>query len=298
MSKTHPTGTVEMANMGAGPSTLIRNLFDLKRRSNNIYHITGDVHYMAIATGKNSVLTIHDVKSAKSGNPLKDLYIKLFWFWLPAIFVKRITVISNFTRIELEQIIPFAKHKIRVVYNPIKGELKPTTYNFRVEKPRILLIGTKPNKNLERTFEALEKINCDLTIVGKLSENQLELLKKHNLQFTNKMNLPYSEIITCYENCDMLCFASTYEGFGMPIIEAQSIGRPVLTSEIGAMLEVANDSACLVNPYNVNSIRDGIQRILADEAYRHNLIEQGFENVKRFQLQNIVNQYINVYKEI
>ena len=94
-------------------------------------------------------------------------------------------------------------------------------------------------------------------------------------------------------------FASTYEGFGMPLIEAQSVGTLVLTSNISSMPEVAGDNtAMLVNPFDVDSIRDGLQRILSDAAFRESCIANGYENVKRFDPVVISNMYYELYKQI
>lgn len=298
VSEVYPTGTKILRYSGASPIIIIKNLFSFKKKKNDLQHITGDIHYMAIVTGNYSVLTIHDVKSASSGNILKTLYIRFFWFWLPAFSVRRITVISEFTKRELSKIIPFAKDKIRVVNNPVNAELKPSSYIFNSERPNILLIGTKPNKNLERIFEALENYSCQLTIIGELSSNQAKILQKLNIDFKNKKYLLFEDVISCYENCDLLCFPSIYEGFGMPIIEAQAIGRPVLTSNFGAMLEISGDSACLVDPFDVGSIKNGIYKICNDENYRQELINKGFQNIERFQIQNITKQYIAVYNEV
>ncbi len=298
VSKTNPTKRIEVAHSGATPIILLKNLLEFKKVKNELYHITGDVHYMALVTGKNTVLTIHDVKSATKGNLLKQLYIRLFWFWLPAILVKRITVISEFTRSELEKIIPFAKHKIRVVHNPVNSKLSPTLHSFNKEKPAILFMGTKENKNLERSLQALVDFPCKVIIVGELSSSQLSLLDQLNIDFDNKTNLRFNEIIDCYQNCDLLCFASTYEGFGMPIIEAQSVGRPVISSNLGAMLEVSQDSVCLVNPYEVASIRDGIEKVCNDNQLREHLVQKGFENIKRFQVDTISKKYISIYQEV
>ena len=82
--------------------------------------------------------------------------------------------------------------------------------------------------------------------------------------YVNYTNLSQEAIIQQYIDCDMLSFVSTYEGFGMPIIEAQAIGRPVITSNIGAMKEVALDTACLVDPYDVESIKNGIQKLIRE----------------------------------
>lgn len=298
ISKTNRTKKVEVEHSGATPLVILKNLLEFKKNKNELYHITGDVHYMALRTGRNTILTIHDVKSATNGHLLKQLYIRLFWFWLPAIFVKRITVISEFTRSELEKTILFAKHKIRVVHNPVNSKLNPNPYIFNEVKPTILFIGTKPNKNLERSFKALQDFHCKVKIIGKISNSQLNLLKELDIDFETETNLNFDEIIDCYQNCDLLCFASTYEGFGMPIIEAQAIGRPVITSEIGAMLEVAEDSACWVDPYDVSSIRQGVEKVCRDKQFREALVQKGFENVQRFQVANIAKDYLNIYDEV
>jgi glycosyltransferase involved in cell wall biosynthesis len=282
---------------GGSPTVVFKNIWDLNKAKNTIYHITGDVHYMALATGKKSVLTIHDVGSANQGSFFKKLYIKIFWFWLPAIFIGRITVISEFTKQELSKIIPFSKSKIRVVSNYIDPNFiqKPLPNNIR---PIILFVGVKPNKNLELSLRAIKDIPCEITIIGELTTSQKLLIETLGLEVNSKTNLTREEIRYYYESCDLLCFASTYEGFGMPIIEAQAIGRPVLTSNCGAMKEVAKDSACLINPNDLKDIKHGVLKILEDDFYKQKLIKKGLENCKRFKLENIASAYQKVYEEL
>jgi glycosyltransferase involved in cell wall biosynthesis len=98
--------------------------------------------------------------------------------------------------------------------------------------------------------------------------------------------------------CDLLVFASTFEGFGLPIVEAQATGRPVVTSNIMSMPEVAGDAACLVDPFNVSSIREGVLKVINDSDYRNALVKAGFENVKRFQPEQIARQYAELYHEL
>ncbi|WP_159022677.1 glycosyltransferase family 1 protein [Formosa sp. L2A11] len=289
----------ELQFSGGSPIVILKNILNFKKKSvNQVNHITGDVNYMALVTGSKSVLTIHDIGSILKGNILKRTYLKLVWFTLPSMFIKKITVISEFTKNELTKVIPFATDKIQVVYNPVNSQLVYCPKKKVSVCPNILLIGTKPNKNIERTFEALNGISCKLTIIGKLTEIQLALLKTYNLEYKSMFQIPYNDIVEAYKSSDLVLFASTYEGFGMPIIEAQAIGRPVITSNIGAMKEVALDSAYLVDPYNIDEIRTGVKTILSGKSVQDELIRKGQENVKRFHIDKIAEDYLTIYKEV
>ena len=96
----------------------------------------------------------------------------------------------------------------------------------------------------------------------------------------------------------MVVFTSTYEGFGLPILEAQATGRPVVTSDLCSMPEVAGKSACLVDPYDENSIRSCIMQIIEDTAYREWLVDEGLRNVEKYQPKEIARRYFTLYREI
>ena len=291
-----PTSWRAMAHYGAAPFVLIKNLWSCPKDNCVVYHITGDLHYMALKYRKQSILTIHDVDSALTGSLFKRAYVWMFWFWLPALFVKKITVISAFTKTELSAIIPAFKHKIKVVHNPVNPKLQPITKDFSV-LPTILLMGTKPNKNLERSLLALKDISCKVLVVGPLSEAQQALIDSLGISYINKTSLSFEEVISCYQQADIVCFPSTYEGFGMPIIEAQTVGRVVLSSNIGATKEIAGTGAHLVDPYSVDAIREGVLKIMKDPFYRDRLIEKGFANATKYSLEHTVESYVSLYNE-
>ena len=296
VKKSYATQWVALKYAGASPIRILKNICSVKADPANIYHITGDVHYMALAYRKRAILTVHDVDSAFTGSFIKRMYVRLFWFWLPALFVKKITVISEFTKQQLTAIIPSFAHKITVVYNPVNPKIQPHIKDFNVT-PTILLLGTKSNKNLERSLQAIKDIPCKVVIVGELNAAQTRLLASLKISYTHKQHISFEAIVTCYKQADIVCFPSLYEGFGMPIIEAQATGRVVLSSNIGAMKEIAGKGAHLVDPYSVAAIREGILKIMKDPFYRERLIANGFTNAAKYSLDNTVSSYMRLYNE-
>jgi glycosyltransferase involved in cell wall biosynthesis len=105
-------------------------------------------------------------------------------------------------------------------------------------------------------------------------------------------------VLRAYAECDLVVFASTYEGFGMPIIEANAIGRVVVTSNCRPMCDVAGSAACLVDPYDPLSIREGVCRVITHAEYRDALIQRGYDNVARFRAAEIAVQYADIYRGV
>jgi glycosyltransferase involved in cell wall biosynthesis len=81
----------------------------------------------------------------------------------------------------------------------------------------------------------------------------------------------------------------------MPILEAQATGKPVITSKILSMPEVGGEGACYVDPFRVDSIGAGIERIMADREYREDLVRKGHANVERFSRESIAAEYLKLY---
>ena len=106
------------------------------------------------------------------------------------------------------------------------------------------------------------------------------------------------EILEQYQRCDILSLVSTLEGFGMPIVEANAVGRVVISSNTTSMPEIAADAAVLVDPFDVASIRAGFIQILEDPNLREKLIANGYINHKRFQPNHLAQQYADLYKQM
>lgn len=275
------------------------NTLDAARQQGQVNHITGDVHYLALGLNKQrTVLTIHDCGPLERLRGLRRAVLKLFWFTLPIWRSQMVTVISKSTRQELLRHVRCDAAKIRVVPCCIGNEFVPMPKVFDADEPEILHLGTTANKNLERLVPALAGLPCRLHVVGGLTPAQEALLQGSGLRYLNTPRATDAELVAAFQRCDLVAFVSTYEGFGLPIIEANAIGRPVVTSNLLSMPEVAGNAACLVDPGDVKSIRQGILKVWHEPDYRNNLVAAGFENVKRFTCAAVAAQYAVIYREL
>lgn len=290
---------IELPYGSVGFIKRIKNIFFVRQiAKNNLIHITGHDHYIAFGCKKEqTILTIHDIEFIKRSNGLKRFLLKKLWMDWPIARVGFVTTISEFSKKEILSLNNY-KTPIKVIYNPLTLPIIAKEKVFNEACPNILHIGTKNNKNLHRLIEALDKINCHLTIIGPLNNGLKEQLKSYKINYTSKQNISNADIVKEYENCDLLAFVSTYEGFGLPIIEAQAMGRVVISSNVASIPEIVNNSVHLVDPFNVNSIKDGIKELIENEKLRTKYIQLGFENIKRFQPEQIAQQYIKLYESI
>jgi glycosyltransferase involved in cell wall biosynthesis len=279
----------------------IYNILEAAFRQGDVNHVTGDVHFLTyLLRGDRTVLTILDLGTLHRLRGWRRALFLYLWFWLPIRRVAVVSVISEFTKQDLLRHVKVDDQKIRIVHCPVSPNFTPITREFSNSRPIVLLIGTRPNigKNVERVVQALQGIPCRLRVIGDLDDNQLRTLRQCEVAYSSASNISDDQVIEEYRQCDMLVFASIYEGFGLPIVEAQATGRPVVTSTTCSMPEVAGSAACLVNPFDVASIREGIVKVIDDQAYRDELVRLGFENVKRFRADYISAQYGKIYKDL
>ncbi len=123
-------------------------------------------------------------------------------------------------------------------------------------------------------------------------------MDKHQINYENKVGISDEQMLQEYIDCDIVSFPSIFEGFGMPIIEGQAIGRPVVTSRLEPMMEIAGDGASFVDPYDVGSIRQGFLELINNKSYREDIVEKGIKNVEQYGVKKITEQYCEVYSTL
>ncbi|MBZ5858005.1 glycosyltransferase family 4 protein [Flavihumibacter profundi] len=264
----------------------------------DIFHVTGDNHYLVLfLPGKRSVLTIHDCVFLQQRGIKGWILKKILLDW-PVRRAALVSTISQKTKDEVVMYSGCSEQKVRVIANPVNQYVYFADREFHSEVPEILFIGSTPNKNFERTIKSLSGINCRLNLIGNYSSEQMELLKEYKINYSVKSNISDIELAEEYVNNDIILFPSLYEGFGLPVIEGFKAGRVVITSNLLPMKEVAEGAAVLVDPFDEKSIRSAVNKVKNEDDYRKQLIGRGFEVVKKYNPDDIAQQYIKMYKEI
>lgn len=277
----------------------LRAIFEVRRHQAEINHITGDTNFLALGLPRRStILTIHDCGLLEGKNWLSRWILQQFWLKLPVKNSQIVTAVSEETKQDIIRLTGCPAKKIIVIPTVIRSSFRYSPKPFRKDYPTILHIGNAPNKNLERHAKALEGLPCHFHVIGKINDTQIELLKQLKLNFSISYNLTNEALQDAYHQADILLFCSIIEGFGMPIIEAQTVGRVVITSAVSAMPDVAGEGACFADPLSISSIKAAIQRVLQDDNYCNVLIYKGLKNAKRFNPETVAQQYAQLYEKI
>ena len=239
---------------------------------------------------------------------MKEAYqlSRVLWWRLQYGFVRRranfFLTISEFTKQEMMRIWGLPADKIHIVPCACSAGMHRIDNQEKLDKLRqkyglpehfLLFVGNfNPRKNLERLIKAYDRARGS----GKLV-HQLVIAGEQGWKFDNQAALqgityqgdvrfigfvPDEEMATLYSAADAFLFPTLYEGFGIPVIEAQRCGTPVLTSNVSSLPEVGGDAAVYVDPYKVESICDGMVRIVSDTTLAQELRQKGYENAKRF----------------
>lgn len=199
---------------------------------------------------------------------------------------RKIITVSNFSKQDIADFFNINHENIEVLYNGVSDSFKPNLYT-KDSKKKFALTVSSPNlhKNFNAMVEAFlqTKLDLDLKIIGSASS----IFKDPNYSSSDERvhflgRITDEELISLYQSAEFFIFPSLYEGFGIPPLEAQACGCPVVSSNAASLPEVLEKSAYYFDPKDITSMRLAIEKVAGSELLRGQLIQAGFENLKRF----------------
>lgn len=249
-------------------------------------------------SGLKTVVTVHDLGSEylPQMHQLKQrLYLALMQRYQLKT-ASKIIAVSKATKDDLIKKIGIKSENVTVVYEGYNKDI----YRPIPQSPKsyFLFVGTvQPRKNLKRIIEAVTKLGEKLIIVGAKGwlSDPIYKMAGSNIKFLGRVS--DQELAKLYKRAKALLFPSLFEGFGLPILEAQACGCPVITSNISSMPEIAGKGAVFVDPYSVDDIVRGMERLQVT-GNRQQLVNAGFENIKRFSWEKCAIETIKVLESL
>lgn len=271
-------------------------------------------HYAPRFSNIPQVITIFDLSFIRFPKMFqkKDLYQLTNWTKYSVYKSDAIITISAFSKKEIVDYYQIDPQKVHVIYpgydqdlfKPVKNQKLTQDINrkYKINKDYLLFVGTiQPRKNLTKLIEAFKlldrKYDLQLVIVGKLGWLYEEFFSKVDkmkgkviiCDFVKRSDLP-----VLYSQAKAFVLPSLYEGFGIPVVEAQACGLPVVVANTSSLPEVVGESGILTDSKSAVSIAQGIDKILTDEKLNQGLINKGFKNTKRFSWENCTKQTLNI----
>lgn len=292
--------------------------WDLKRRRVNVFH--GPTFIAPLVKTCRQVVTIHDMTFFLL--PQCHLFTKRHYFQrlIPRCVgrANQVIAVSESTKRDIVRILGSqCSKKIKVIYHGKDERFRPdragaascglrTKYGLlgRV----ILFVGLiEPRKNLERLIRAYAKLkslhqdSC-LVLAGSQGWGYEAVLRavsesgvKDRVFFPGF--IPDRELPSLYNLADVFVYPSLYEGFGLPVLEAMSCGTPVVASRVSSMPEIAGDAALLVDPHDVDSIAQALERVLVDRTLRERMAEGGIRRSQPFTWERTARETLAAYEE-
>lgn len=257
-------------------------------------------HVLPCVHSKKAVVTIHGLEFEKVPEMYPFFhrqYLKIATKYAVK-NAKNIIAVSENTKKDLIELYGIGSEKIKVIYHGVNEAKNFLNEKRKYEFPYILFLGTKEKKkNIPGLIKAFEFIKEKYEVLHKLmivggipnkkfykEEKVQEIINKSmfkediiNLDFVSEKEKNY-----LIKEAEIFVYPSFYEGFGMPILEAQSAGVPVITSNISALPEIAGKGAITINPLNTKEMAEAIYKIICDKKVKEELISAGKENMLGF----------------
>jgi glycosyltransferase involved in cell wall biosynthesis len=227
-----------------------------------------------------------------------------------------ITTVSKFSATDIERTYGVPSGKISIAYQAPSERFRPRdkracrehlARTYGIDSPFILYVGRiQQRKNLPRLVEAYSRLKLQgtkLVIVGK-RDWQAEMLfaKISELGLEPLVIFPGyvsdQDLPLFYNAAEVFVFPSIFEGFGLPVVESMASGVPTITSHGSSLEEVAGDGALLVDPLDVSSISQAIQRVLEGGDFKDQLIQRGLRRSANLKPENFALKLLDTYRSL
>ena len=234
------------------------------------------------------VTVFHDLQHVRHPEYFRwfDLPFWKLLLWASAHRARRLIAVSEATRADLVRVYGLPREKIDVVLHGVEPEffLLDRTHT----EPFVLCVSTlHPHKNLDRLIRAYARRKRDWRLIiaglrGFFADALDGLIAELGVQDSVQLTgwIPREELLQLYARAQASVYPSTFEGFGMPVLEAMAAGIPVACSDIAPLREVAGDAALFFDPLSEDEIAGALERIVTDEALRGRLAEAGRERAR------------------
>ncbi|MBN1979729.1 MAG: glycosyltransferase family 4 protein [Anaerolineae bacterium] len=262
-----------------------------------------------------TIITIHDLSFIRLPHlfqPAKRLYLTAMTR-LSARRARRLIAVSAHTAAESVKLLGVPMERIDVIYHGVDPAFRPLpaseveAFRRRQGLPErfVLCVGTlEPRKNHTRLVEAFARIyngKTKLVLVGGKGWLYDELFARVKaLELSDAVIFPgyapNEELPLWYNAATAFVYPSLYEGFGMPVLEAQACGTPVLTSIAPPLPETAGDAALLADPYDIEALAASLDQMLGDGALRSELCERGLAHARRFTWARMARETVRAYR--
>ena len=227
---------------------------------------------------------------------------------------KQIICVSDFTKAALLNYYPaMDANKVRVIYNGVDPLFTTLSTNSASELKKltgfssgeyVIYVGARKNsyKNFKAVTDAC-KLNGNplITVGGEALTKQEEMHLRNNLgnaRYKHFSTLPVADLNILYNHALCLLYPSVSEGFGIPVIEAQKAGCPVIGANRSAIPEVAGKGAILLDEISEHTLAEAIREVLTNRTETNHLIQEGLKNAERFSWEKCYQQTKQVYKEV
>lgn len=260
----------------------------------------------------NIITTVPDLNLNETYPLISRYFINRFFCQVTRHFVFRNTKayipISNTIKRELKKYLGNTSGKsINTIYMGIDKNFKPSKSTVNFKKYFLTMGDFAPRKNTTAVIKAyallpkeirnkysLRIITSTLSSVDKFKSVAIKSGVNSNIKILK--NISNARLIENYNNAMAFIFPSLYEGFGLPILEAMACGCPVITSNYGAMKEVAGDAAILVSPRSTKSILNGIFKIVNNEELRKSFVKKGIRRASLYSWEKTARATLSIYE--